>query len=316
MKKSVLICLVIFLIFQSKTIAQRETDIEGGKDYSLISRFKGSVIEFYDHKSFDEYTFLLGFNEGNEHHKTLDIEGEVTRIQYSLTGDHSVFEVFRNYENALKESNFSIVFTWSDKEEYPPSDFWPVIYYGQMNKLRSDRINPMPRPEYRYLVSDGKYQDNNIYVVLFICSIDDWILTTMDVIEEKPMETGLVTAAAIEKGLNISGHTVLEGIFFDTGEATIKTESGNALKNIAGYLKSNPDKKFFIVGHTDNTGDFTGNMTLSEGRAKAVMNELIAKYEVVADQLEAHGVSSLSPVASNSSDEGKAKNRRVEIVEQ
>jgi len=105
-------------------------------------------------------------------------------------------------------------------------------------------------------------------------------------------------------------------LLFDTGEATIKSESEPALKNIAEYLKANPDNKFFIVGHTDNVGDFDNNMSLSENRAKAVMDKMVSGYGVDAGQLKAYGVSSLSPVASNLTEEGRAKNRRVEIVEE
>ena len=81
-------------------------------------------------------------------------------------------------------------------------------------------------------------------------------------------------------------------------------------------MNNNTNKKFYIVGHTDNAGDFLANMTLSENRAKAVLNELITKYAIKAEQLKAYGVSSLAPIASNSTEEGKAKNRRVDIVEQ
>ncbi|HID38341.1 MAG TPA: OmpA family protein, partial [Calditrichaeota bacterium] len=74
--------------------------------------------------------------------------------------------------------------------------------------------------------------------------------------------------------------------------------------------------KFFIVGHTDNTGNFASNKTLSEKRAKAVMNELIMKYNVSPQQIESYGVANLSPRTSNKTEEGRAKNRRVEIVAQ
>jgi outer membrane protein OmpA-like peptidoglycan-associated protein len=70
------------------------------------------------------------------------------------------------------------------------------------------------------------------------------------------------------------------------------------------------------VGHTDNVGDFDSNMKLSKDRATAIMNELVTKYDVDANQLKAYGVANLSPITSNLTDEGKAKNRRVEIVEQ
>lgn len=320
MKKTTLIFTVFALMILPNLFAQRQTDIEGGKDHPLISRFEGSVIEFYDHKNYDEYTLVLGFTEEEgQVEEVLIIEGEVTRIQYSTKGDHSVFEIYKNYELALESANFTTLFTWSDKlAKQPGWEFWFYNYFGEINKMVSPYDHPDGRMGFRYHVASGLNEGRNVYIVLYVSSDDDtdWILTTVDVIEEKPMETGLVTAVTIDKGLKMTGHAVLEGLFFDTGKSTLQIESDAALKNIAEYVNSNQDKKFFIVGHTDNTGDFTSNMTLSEERAKAVMNELINKYGVNTDQLEAYGVSYLSPVSSNSSDEGKARNRRVEIVEQ
>ncbi len=320
MKKPISIFTIILLIISVNVSAQdrRKTDVEGGKDHPLISRFKGSVMEYYEHKNYDQYIIVLGFNENGEPNKKVNVEGEITRIQYSASEDHSVFEIFRNYEIALKNANFNVSFSCSEKSVPVSYEFWYFTYYGDINKLKDNRIAPDGRMGYRYLVANGNNEGKNVYVVIFVSSDNDydWILTTMDVIEEKPMETGLVTAATIEKGLKISGHTILEGVYFDTGKSTLKIESDDALENIAEYVNSNQDKKFFIVGHTDNTGDFTSNMALSEERAKTVIDELINKYNVNADQLEAYGVSYLSPVSSNSSDEGKARNRRVEIVEQ
>jgi len=126
----------------------------------------------------------------------------------------------------------------------------------------------------------------------------------------------LVSVDNITGDITMKGHIAIYGIYFETGKSVLKSESEKALNTIAEYINATSNKKFFIVGHTDNTGDFALNMTLSEERAKSVMSELITKYSVKADQLKAYGVSSLVPVASNMTEEGKAKNRRVEIVEQ
>ena len=119
-----------------------------------------------------------------------------------------------------------------------------------------------------------------------------------------------------EPGIAVSGYVSLDGIYFDTGKATLKSESAEALNTISEYFKAHGDKKYFIVGHTDNTGVFETNIKLSTERANAVLNELITKYGIASEQLRAHGSGSTSPVENNSTDEGKAKNRRVEIVEQ
>ena len=71
-----------------------------------------------------------------------------------------------------------------------------------------------------------------------------------------------------------------------------------------------------MVGHTDNVGTFEANMKLSRDRAESVVRELSGKYLIAADRLKPHGVSSLAPVGSNDSEDGKQKNRRVELVKQ
>jgi len=103
----------------------------------------------------------------------------------------------------------------------------------------------------------------------------------------------------------------LSGNVIGFGGRTLKSD-----KNIAKYLNLHTDRKHLIVGHTDNVGDFNANLKLSKDRAEAVINELVTKYLVKKEQLKAYGNGSTAPVASNSTDEGKAKNRRVEIVEQ
>ncbi len=126
----------------------------------------------------------------------------------------------------------------------------------------------------------------------------------------------MVTVKNMEEGISKNGHIAVYDIHFDTGKSSIKPESADALKNIADYLNAHKDKKFIIVGHTDNTGDFEANLKLSLERAQSVVNELISKYTVKSEQLKVYGDGQTAPVTSNSTEEGKAKNRRVEIVEQ
>ena len=123
-----------------------------------------------------------------------------------------------------------------------------------------------------------------------------------------------MTAQEIGDAIRAEGKVSFYGIYFDTDKAILKPESAPTLNNIAEYLKQHAAVKIFVVGHTDNTGSYAKNLTLSRDRANAVVNELVTKYGVNKSQLIAEGVSSLSPVAPNTSEEGKAKNRRVEIV--
>lgn len=123
-------------------------------------------------------------------------------------------------------------------------------------------------------------------------------------------------AEAMGNDINTTGHAAIYGIYFDTGKAEIKPESDTAISEMAKVLKNNGGLKVYIVGHTDNVGSFDSNMKLSNDRAAAVAKALSTKYGIAAARLKAYGVSSLAPVASNDTDDGKAKNRRVELVKQ
>jgi OOP family OmpA-OmpF porin len=126
----------------------------------------------------------------------------------------------------------------------------------------------------------------------------------------------VATAAALSTGLTNAGHTVVTGILFDTGKAYVKTESAPALAEVAKLLKENATLKVYVVGHTDNVGALAANLDLSNRRAAAVAQALSAQYGVSATRLQSYGDGPYAPVASNHSEDGRALNRRVELVEQ
>ncbi len=120
----------------------------------------------------------------------------------------------------------------------------------------------------------------------------------------------------MSEGIDRDGKIALYGILFDVGKSVIKPESAPALQMVIDYLVANPAVKIYVVGHTDNTGLFASNITLSKARAKAVKDYLVNKGKIAATRLGSDGVGSLCPVATNGTEEGKALNRRVEIVKQ
>jgi outer membrane protein OmpA-like peptidoglycan-associated protein len=139
----------------------------------------------------------------------------------------------------------------------------------------------------------------------------------VDIVEMKAMDSGLVAVNAemLAGGIRSEGHVSVYGIYFDTGKSEIKPESQAALEEIAKMLRQEPSLQVRIVGHTDNVGGFEMNMELSRARAAAVVAALAGEHGVEASRLEAYGVGPLAPVATNTTEEGKSKNRRVEIVE-
>jgi len=113
--------------------------------------------------------------------------------------------------------------------------------------------------------------------------------------------------------LQSEGRVVTEGILFDTGSATLKPESFSVVQEIAAMMEAHPDLRIRIEGHTDNTGGADSNQSLSERRAAAV-ETMLTGLGVAADRLESAGMGQSQPVASNDTAEGRAQNRRVELV--
>jgi outer membrane protein OmpA-like peptidoglycan-associated protein len=118
----------------------------------------------------------------------------------------------------------------------------------------------------------------------------------------------------MSQALAAGGRVALYGILFDFNKAEIKPESRPALAEIAKLLSQEPGLKLHVVGHTDNVGGFDFNLGLSKRRAEAVVAALARDYGIAPGRLTPNGVAYLAPVAVNTTEEGRAKNRRVELV--
>ncbi len=328
MQNKIVFCLLgMFMLITSIVFAQ-DGDVKGSKDHPLISRFAGSTIVYYDVKQFDEYILALGKVEWERDEdykrvfnltKSKQLEGKVTRIQYDAPKDRSTLEIYRNYESALKRAGFEILFAGAREEL--GEDFGEAAY-NAMTNVRGDYFYYLHSyvEHQRYIAAKLSRSEGDVYISIFV-SISMHKRNPViqaDFIEVKPMEEGLVTvnADALAKDIARTGHVAIYGIYFDTGKADLKPESEPVLKEIAKLLQQNPKLKLYVVGHTDNVGELTYNMKLSQARAGAVVKELVSKYGVDAKRLKAQGVGPLSPVVSNNTEEGRAKNRRVELVEQ
>ena len=120
-------------------------------------------------------------------------------------------------------------------------------------------------------------------------------------------------AVPLYNRLATDGKIITYGITFDIGKATIKPESMTEINRIFDLMNQNPNLKFEVQGHTDNTGTVAGNQKLSEQRAQAIVAKLV-EMGISADRLSAKGLGQSAPLADNSTEEGRAKNRRVEFV--
>lgn len=282
--------IIIVLTTTLNAIAQND-------GHPLIKAFEGSYIESQEVKEFDEQQVVIGKVQQDGTVKTEKIEGKVTRIDYRDQDNRSSLERMRNYEEAFKKAGFEIIFNCNTEECGPEIQIETIGYY----------------PPERYLTAFLKRNEGNVWIGVFV-SAGPW--TKIRIVEEKPMETGMVkvTADILKTNILKDGHMAVYGIYFDTGKSDIKPESAETIKEIATLLQKNPSLQIYIVGHTDNVGTLKDNMELSNKRAAAVVTELITRYKIEASRLEAGGVGPLAPVATNDTKEGKELNRRVEIV--
>jgi len=296
--------------------AAAQCEDRDGKDHPLISRYPGSCIYTYAQVEFEEFMLPLGKNVDGKFAKSQHLEGKITSIEYNMPENRSVLEVFRNYQAGLKQGGFEILYSCAEPD-CSSGDIGntPPLYDGG-----GDRYEPgWGARSLRYLSAKLARPEGDVYAALSVVNPYGSAVTGyLYVVEVKPMETGLVTvnAAALQGGLARAGHVEVPGIFFDFNKSDVKPESKPALDEVAKMLKANASMKVWVVGHTDSVGTIDANMKLSETRAAAVAKALVANYGISAARLKGYGVGPLSPVASNDSEEGRAKNRRVELVKQ
>jgi OmpA-OmpF porin, OOP family len=310
-------------------------DLSGGKDSPLISRYVGSSLVAFVNINYDQATLPLT-NEVQDKHfvKAQKIEGKITRIAYLAPAGITVLEVARNYQLALSKAGMTMKFS-CEKETCGSTRIQePFIEYAQgMKQVASYGgysdvgflvLNDGESPYYFWgtLPVNGR----SVYVSVFTSKMeasDGSALkgragTFIEIVEPKAMETDKVSvdANAIRSSIQNVGKIALYGIYFDTGKTDLKMESKAQLVEIAKFLNSETGAKIIVVGHTDNAGSIEFNQTLSQQRASAVATVLIRDYGIAQGRIIAKGVGNYCPVASNASEDGRAKNRRVELVQQ
>ena len=262
------------------SLAFAQQDAKGCKDHPLFTRMPNFYINKCETKEYDE----VDFYEPPQGEKSLKVGGRKYVIEYlaqkGFENKRTSLQTMRNYANAARQIGGSV--------------------YERMSNYMA----------YIKILKDGKeiwvefspYGDNRYYLTF---------------IEKEAMKQEVTADAKfMSEGISSTGHVAIYGIYFDFNKSDVKPESEPALSEIAKLLTGSTNLKVFIVGHTDNVGGVDYNMKLSQARADAVVKALTTKYKVNPQSLKAYGVGQLAPVAPNKTEEGRAKNRRVELVEQ
>lgn len=308
-------------------------DIPGSKDPAGIKRYDGSAIIGYQAPKQDEYYYSTGKTRtvgkvnpfGAE---SVKLEGLLSRWTYLVPDtERSAYEVFTNYKKEFETLGLQIVYA-----PEPDSDGkYGSVYSTWQNQAKLGQILDYSEKDERYLVARSA-GETPTYYVLFVTSFFRGIipiplrdtlrpkmpLVQLDIIAPASVEEkmALVKAEEMERKLDADGGIALYGILFDFNKDTLKPESAPTLGQIAELMKKQPDLKLYVVGHTDRVGALDFNQDLSQRRARSVVKELTVTYQISASRLASAGVAFLAPVATNSSEEGRAKNRRVVLIPQ
>ncbi|PKM98926.1 MAG: DUF4892 domain-containing protein [Elusimicrobia bacterium HGW-Elusimicrobia-3] len=327
---------VLYLAFSSLIFiaapapAQQEPDKDGSKDHKITGRYQGSYIEEYSQKEYEEVRFLKPPLDERDNALTdafsIPLAGRATTIVYNGPKGRSILEALNNYIVKLNGAGFTTVSKCRGEEcGLIGSNTWiqKLYFRGARASTRSgEPIRSASNSSTVYALLQKKGAAGDVWVSLYGAEYQSVGVPVpniaVSVLETRPMETGkmvFVDAAAMQEAMETTGRVALYGIYFDSNKAVLKAESAKQIAEIARLLKNNPKLKVLVVGHTDNQGGFDFNMGLSEQRADAVIGALTAGHSVPAARLTPVGVGMASPVDTNRTSAGRAKNRRVEIVE-
>jgi OOP family OmpA-OmpF porin len=292
-----------------------------------LKRFEGSSIVMCEKRDFAEYTLPTGRNLSYDFDRkkgvfeaALDLEGRLTQNVYAAPKGASAADVFRNYQAELLANGYEILFAAKQSDTGPNlGSFFEDMGPGS-------QIWGYSPDEARYAAAVKDQDGVKTYLALYVVEYQDGydkrfrpangqVMIRLDAVAVGALkERMVVSAAKITRDLTSNGKVALDGILFDFDKATIKPESRPALDEIGKFLSENPQQNIYLIGHTDNAGGFDFNMRLSRARAEAVAADLARTYGVQPGRMTASGVGLQAPLAPNATEEGRAKNRRVELL--
>ncbi len=290
----------------------------------LSFEFPGASVQtFSEELPFHAYNLPLGpFADGEI--PTLVAEGPFTRGVWRIkTANGSTLQVTDSLRQQLERMGFELLFE-CDTQRCGGFDFRfgtdviaePKMHVdlGDFRFLSAQRLGGA-RPEYLSLLVSGS--SDFAYVQMTRIGFDAAGGLDLAASPETPaadrMASGLESGSIADKLLR-TGSVALDDLIFRSGSADLGDTTFASLAEIAGFLKDRPGAGLALVGHTDAVGSLEANIALSRRRAQSVRARLVSQFGVPQGQVSADGVGYLAPRASNATEEGRARNRRVEAV--
>jgi OOP family OmpA-OmpF porin len=324
------------------------SDIPGVKDHPTVPRLEGSIIIAHEFEEYGDLEINLGpsgrdalqcksyYCPSDFQPEQKTMEGRLTRNLYLLPPERGTLEVIRQYQTHFRQLGevqtlfecgeetcgcclapmFAVrglpdspVFShvWGSQDHHA-DEFGETRYYaGKIEHAGGTSyvtiLTALNRPQTaRDSRDEGGYERTLAYVqILDVTDLDEAMM--------------MVTAEEMQATLDAKGHIVLYGISFDANTDRLNPKSDETLVEIAKLLISKPGLHLHVVSHTDGKGTEEHNLNLSNHRARSVVKALTTRHGIDARRLTPFGAGMYAPVASNKTKEGRARNRRVELVE-
>jgi OOP family OmpA-OmpF porin len=321
-------CIATLLIGVSFAASIPAADVPGSVDPAGMKRYEGSEIIGYRGPKFDEFLIPLGPPTDvttPKYEKSIKVEGLVSFYTYLAPIGRTNTELIRNYKQEFQRLGLTTLYEKGsgDRGWFGPglgqvakdSDIGDILAYNDVQERVLVAKSRDATPTY-YLVLVTVFRAGNMPDRLQGRVVKDRAIAQLVVVTPEKMETKMafVNADDMSKALGESGKVILYGVYFDNDKDSVRGDSQPTLQEIAKLLTANPKLKIQVVGHTDNQGTPDYNLDLSRRRAANVVRALISNYGVAANRLSSFGCGPYSPADSNDTEDGRAKNRRVELV--
>ncbi|WP_168801081.1 OmpA family protein [Rhizobium rhizophilum] len=300
--------------------------LEGFAPLEAMAVYDGACLYGAEDAGFTRFDLPVGPMKGGAPTELKPVEGQLQRRLYVAPEGASAADVFLNYRTALLGAGFSSLFECAGRSCGSNNALLgKLVIYPADRKLR----NLGSASEFALYIKDGEHYmaavsaDGTRHVALYVAqnqkaplsgNASERAAVHLDLVTSAALESRMIDAAAMAKGISDEGHIALDNVYFDFGTANLSPEAAPAIAEMTKLLTSNPELKVYIVGHTDWIGDAETNLSLSQKRAQAVMAALVSAG-ISKERLAAAGMGMLAPRASNQTEPGRAMNRRVELVE-
>lgn len=320
------IAALILFGFSQASAAETCPVLEGFAPLEAVQVYDGACLYGAEDAGFAQLDLPIGAMKGRGIGETKQIEGQHQRRLYVAPGGVSALDLFRNYQVGLLGAGFVPLFECSGRACGSNNALLgKIVIYGSERQLRNlgqlsqHALSIQGDEHYMAAVS----ADGTRHVALYVAqnrkgqisgAASERAAVHLDLVTSAVLETRMIDAAAMAKGLADDGRIALDNVYFDFGTANLSPESVPAIAEMAKLLSDNPALKVQVVGHTDWVGQADANLTLSRQRADAVAAALVGAG-IAANRISAAGVGMLAPRATNTTDAGRALNRRVELVE-